>query len=127
MARDEDDGAIARDLVAEKIIDEKIENGKYDVREKEARNRLDSNLFSILFSIKLMFINEMIFFLKVKNYTVEVFTGNESGAGTDANVFVTIFGELGDSGEKELLDSETHSNKFERKQVLNIFIIKKLN
>lgn len=54
----------------------------------------------------------------MKVYTVEVVTGDEFGCGTDANVFVTIFGELGDSGEKKLVNSETHKNKFERKQVL---------
>jgi hypothetical protein len=39
------------------------------------------------------------------------------GAGTDANVFVTLFGENGDSGELELRKSETNSNKFERNRV----------
>jgi hypothetical protein len=47
----------------------------------------------------------------------EVYTGNVSGAGTDSNVFMTIFGELGDSGERELVKSETHRNKFERNHV----------
>lgn len=41
-------------------------------------------------------------------------TSDISGAGTDANVFVTIFGANGDSGEIELKKSETNRNKFER-------------
>jgi hypothetical protein len=36
--------------------------------------------------------------LPVLKYTVEVYTGNKTGAGTDANVFLTIFGEYGDTG-----------------------------
>jgi hypothetical protein len=44
----------------------------------------------------------------------QVKTSNLSGAGTDANVFVTLFGENGDSGELELKKSETNVNKFER-------------
>lgn len=39
-----------------------------------------------------------------------------SGAGTDANVWLIIFGENGDSGTLALKDS-TKSNKFERKQM----------
>ncbi len=31
---------------------------------------------------------------------VHVFTGDKAGAGTDANVFLTIYGENGDSGRK---------------------------
>jgi hypothetical protein len=33
---------------------------------------------------------------------VTVYTGNKAGAGTDANVYITLFGEFGDSGEKKL-------------------------
>lgn len=36
------------------------------------------------------------------------------GAGTDANVFLTIYGDLGDTGERKLRKSESSSNKFER-------------
>lgn len=57
----------------------------------------------------------------VKQYKVHVFTGNVSGAGTDANVFLTMFGEVGDSGERKLVKSETHRNKFERNHVRQIF------
>ncbi|RNA20947.1 lipoxygenase homology domain-containing 1 isoform X1, partial [Brachionus plicatilis] len=42
-------------------------------------------------------------------------------AGTDANVYLTLFGEFGDSGEKELIESN-HGNKFERKQIDRFFI-----
>ncbi|KAI3380663.1 hypothetical protein SNEBB_002301 [Seison nebaliae] len=48
------------------------------------------------------------------NYTVCVFTGMKSGAGTNANVFMTIFGDKGDSGEFQLSESETHKDKFEK-------------
>ncbi len=39
-------------------------------------------------------------------YMVHVFTGDKSGAGTDANVFLTIYGESEDSGKwmKDLIE-----------------------
>lgn len=49
-------------------------------------------------------------------YTVKVVTGDVMGAGTDANVFVNIYGELGDSADRQLAKSD-NLNKFERNQV----------
>lgn len=34
----------------------------------------------------------------VNKYVVSVFTADVKGSGTDADVFINIFGELGDSG-----------------------------
>ena len=49
---------------------------------------------------------------------VTVYTGDVRGAGTDANVFINMSGEYGDTGPRKLEDSSTHSmNKFERNQV----------
>lgn len=45
---------------------------------------------------------------------MSVRTGDMYGAGTDANVFLTIYGELGDTGERKLSKSETNKNKFKR-------------
>ena len=50
---------------------------------------------------------------------MKVTTGSMFGAGTDANVFVTLTGEKGDSGERQLQDSN-NMNKFERKAVSNL-------
>lgn len=50
----------------------------------------------------------------MKQYTVDVYTADKFGAGTDANVFCTVFGDKGDTGERELSKSETHMDKFER-------------
>ncbi len=61
----------------------------------------------------------------MKNYNVEVFTGDVLRAGTDSNVFITLFGDFGDSGEKKLVKSETHVNKFERNQVFYKLILNK--
>ena len=36
--------------------------------------------------------------LPVVKYMVDVHTGKKAGAGTDANVFINIFGECGDTG-----------------------------
>ncbi len=99
LARDEDDRAIERDLVAAKLIDENLEGGRTQSREKEIRNQLE-----------------------MKDYVVEVFTGDVLRGGTNANVFLTLFGDLGDTGEKKLIDSKTHRDKFERNQ-MDRFII----
>lgn len=45
------------------------------------------------------------------NYSVKVLTGNLPGAGTDADVFITIFGKNGDSGERVLDNAQ---DNFER-------------
>lgn len=55
--------------------------------------------------------------LPLVNYKVEVHTGKKPSAGTDADVFVNLFGEWGDTGERWLRKSETHKNKFERGHV----------
>lgn len=57
------------------------------------------------------------FFFLVIPYEVSVYTGDKRGAGTDANVFLNIFGERGDTGERPLLKSANNFNKFERKNV----------
>ena len=44
-------------------------------------------------------------------YLVHTYTGDKRGAGTDANVVITIFGKEGDSGEKKL---DNARNNFER-------------
>ena len=36
--------------------------------------------------------------LPLIKYTVDVYTGSKSNAGTDANVFIDIFGDVGDTG-----------------------------
>ena len=53
--------------------------------------------------------------IEPKNYTVRVVTGNKTGSGTDANVFLTMIGENGESPEFPLKDSQNR-NKFERDQ-----------
>jgi len=48
-------------------------------------------------------------------YEVTVQTGDVSGAGTDANIFIMITGDKSDTGERKLTKSKTHSlDKFER-------------
>ena len=52
----------------------------------------------------------------VNSYEVHVFTGSLWGAGTDANVYITIYGEVGDTGDRWLRKSN-NLNKFEKNQV----------
>lgn len=51
-------------------------------------------------------------------YQVSVRTGDMYKAGTDANVFLTIYGDLGDMGERKLSRSDNNKNKFKRGEVL---------
>ena len=67
------------------------------------------------------------YFLSAKTYTVEVFTGDIKGGGTDANVFISIFGDKGDSGERALRNSETNRDKFERNKVSLVLIMGRTN
>ncbi len=46
-----------------------------------------------------------------------VHTAKKTGAGTDANVFMTIFGKQGDTGDRPLMFSKTNRNKFEKGNV----------
>lgn len=57
------------------------------------------------------------FFFTAHTYKVSVRTGEMYGAGTDANVFLTIYGDLGDTGERKLANSENNKNKFEKGEV----------
>ena len=50
-------------------------------------------------------------------YQVFVHTGDKRGAGTNANIFLNIFGELGDTGDRLLEESKSNRDKFERNQV----------
>jgi hypothetical protein len=39
-------------------------------------------------------------FILVVSYVISVFTGSHDAAGTDANIFLTIYGEKEDSGKE---------------------------
>ncbi len=53
----------------------------------------------------------------VTTYDIIVYTGDKRGAGTDANVFVTLFGNQGKQTEKIPLKNSNNKNPFETKQV----------
>ena len=54
----------------------------------------------------------------VTKYIVQTVTGSEFGAGTDAKVYITLYGKNGDSGRRRLNISDNR-NKFEKGQVRN--------
>ena len=54
-----------------------------------------------------------LFFLLAHKYTISTHTGDIRGAGTDANVYITLFSKDGNSAEMKLNDSK---NNFERKK-----------
>ena len=60
--------------------------------------------------------NTFFWFVTEVSYKVTVYTGDVSGAGTDSNVFITMTGENGDTGERQLSEAN-NTNKFERNQV----------
>ncbi|XP_016325596.1 lipoxygenase homology domain-containing protein 1-like [Sinocyclocheilus anshuiensis] len=94
LARSEEDGETIRELVPSDIIVEKLSrDGTLKVIETEVDDALE-----------------------IHTYTVAVTTGDVYGAGTDANVFITLYGDMGDTGERKLSKSE-NSNKFERGSV----------
>ncbi|TNM89906.1 hypothetical protein fugu_004140 [Takifugu bimaculatus] len=95
LAKSEDDGETVRELVPSDIITEKLlRDGKLKQTETEVEDALE-----------------------IHTYKVSVRTGDMFGAGTDASVFLTIYGDLGDTGERKLAKSENNKNKFERGQV----------
>ncbi|XP_062273857.1 lipoxygenase homology domain-containing protein 1 [Scomber scombrus] len=92
LAKSEDDGETERELVPSDIITEKLlRDGKLKRTETEVEDALETH-----------------------TYKVSVRTGDMYRAGTDANIFLTIYGDLGDTGERKLLKSENSKNKFER-------------
>ncbi|XP_062369972.1 lipoxygenase homology domain-containing protein 1 [Cinclus cinclus] len=94
LAKSEDDGETVRELVPSDIFTEKLmKDGTLKQIEEEVEDPLE-----------------------VHTYKISVFTGDVYGAGTDANVFLNIYGDLGDMGERKLSKSETNFNKFERGQ-----------
>jgi hypothetical protein len=55
-------------------------------------------------------------------YEIVTVTGNVKGAGTDANVFITLFGKTGQTPKLQLKNSSSE-NQFERNQS-DIFVLK---
>ncbi|XP_056680371.1 lipoxygenase homology domain-containing protein 1 [Monodelphis domestica] len=100
LATSEDDKKIIRELVPFDMFTEKVmKDGSLRQIYKEIEEPLD-----------------------IVHYSIQIFTGNIPGAGTDAKVFITIYGDLGDSGERYLGKSENRTNKFE-KGTADTFII----
>ena len=56
------------------------------------------------------------FYFSGTTYKITVKTSNVPGAGTDANVYVILFGSNGDTGELHLKKSETNKSPFENDQ-----------
>lgn len=50
--------------------------------------------------------------LPVARYRVTVCTGELEGAGTDANVYLCLFGDVGDTGERLLYNCRNNTDLF---------------
>lgn len=59
----------------------------------------------------------MLFYSAVIKYRVTVCTGTVGGSGTDASVFLCLIGDLGDTGDRELVNCKNNVNKFEKGNV----------
>lgn len=59
----------------------------------------------------------LIYVSTVIKYRVTVCTGTVSGSGTDANVFVCLIGDQGDTGDRVLYNCINTVNKFEKGNV----------
>ena len=71
-------------------------------------------------TIPMMWLNPIrcyIFLAAKTTYNVNVYTGDVRGAGTDANVFIVLYGENDDSGPLALKTSKTNRDKFERNKM----------
>ena len=55
--------------------------------------------------------------LPVVRYRVTVCTGELEGAGTDANVYLCLFGDVGDTGERLLYNCRNNTDLFEKGNV----------
>ena len=58
-------------------------------------------------------------------YTVTVRTSDVLGSGTDANVYIKLYGDLGDSGDVHLRQSVTNKSPFQNNQtdVFNVRVL----
>lgn len=66
-------------------------------------NWCDNRLCCLLVQIISTFNAWEIFNILFTVYVVEVYTGNKAGAGTDAHVFVTLFGKRGQTPKTQLI------------------------
>lgn len=67
---------------------------------------------------RVKFCNKSVCFpFSVIKYRVTICTGNVSGSGTDASVFLNVIGDLGDTGERLMIMSKNNVNKFEKGNV----------
>ena len=68
-------------------------------------------------SFRLFPVHQSVFsYVAATTYKISVKTSDIRGAGTDANVYVVVFGQNGDSGELHLKESETNKSPFENNQ-----------
>lgn len=80
------------------------------------RNTDDQLVIYLIKCVTNVFVWSFFPFLTVNKYSVQVTTGWEAGSGTDANVFLTLVGEKGDTG-KRLLHKTADKELFQGGQV----------
>jgi hypothetical protein len=100
LADNEDDNRIERDLFPDGHEQDNEQDGEF-----------------YLVTTNLSCLEKPSLFIAAVEYVVDVYTGDIEFAGTDANVFLTMFGVNGVSNETKLAKSQYHSNKFERNNV----------
>lgn len=68
----------------------------------------------------LLHYNKVFNLFTVIKYQVTVYTGTVSGSGTDATVYLCLIGDLGDTGDRILVNCKNNVNKFEKGNVSRI-------
>ena len=63
--------------------------------------------------------NYVLFLHFFAEFAIEVYTGKQKMSGTDANVFITLFGEHGASKKIHLVDPSSNKKCFEKNSVDN--------
>ena len=57
----------------------------------------------------------------VVQYEVNLYTGDLWNAGTDSTVFLTLFGDRGDSGVRQMCNRKKNGNSFVKGKVIHLF------
>lgn len=99
LSKKEGDGLYARDLLGSPDPSDMPKCGPFLVHQ----------CHSFIYIIAWIVFTMLLHFCPVDNkYVVSVFTADVKGSGTDADVFINIFGETGDTGEQHVLTKRKH-------------------
>ena len=62
----------------------------------------------------------MFFYPPVIGYQLQVFTGKDDSAATDAGIHVTIYGDKGDTGKRKLYQNDDGEKTFDKPEKVQL-------